>query len=74
MKKPRSGGYLAIRSDKFCFSSVFTSFLIARLLGAMLQLSDAEGSSRMKKVPLFEYEIPLYRKRPIDWAEQKPTR
>jgi len=28
----------------------------------------------MKKVPLFEYEIPHYRKQPARWAETKPTK
>jgi len=28
----------------------------------------------MKKTPLFEYEVPLYRKRPTEWFEDKPTR
>ena len=30
----------------------------------------------MKKTPLFEYEVPTYRKRPTEWFEtqDKPTR
>lgn len=27
-----------------------------------------------KKVPLFEYEVPIYRKRPREWDANKPTR
>lgn len=49
-------------------------FLMAKLLGAQQQQSEAEGCRIMKKVPLFEYEFPLYKKRHADWADQKPTR
>jgi hypothetical protein len=42
---------------------------------ALLCSLDVSG---VKKVPLFEYEIPVYRKRPLedpeDWIETKPTR
>jgi hypothetical protein len=37
-------------------------------------LSELEERQDMKKTPLFEYEIPIYRKRPSDWDESKPTR
>ena len=66
--------FLAYPSGFLQLCSSIYSFLMAKLLGALQQLSEAEGSSRMKKVPLFEHEIPLYRKRPTDWVDQKPTR
>jgi hypothetical protein len=28
----------------------------------------------MKKTPLFEYEIPTYRKRPTKWIEIEPSK
>jgi hypothetical protein len=40
------------------------NFLSAKLLGLEREVDEAErGSARLKKVPLFEFEVPCYKKR-----------
>jgi len=47
-------------------------FIAEKLLTATHTSKRIE--QEMKKVPLFEYEIPSYRKRPTEWAVSKQTR
>ena len=52
----------------------FTVFCQQSFLAQCDSLAEQKESVRVKKVPLFEYEIPRYRKRITGWQEQKQTR
>jgi hypothetical protein len=58
---------------------VFDYIVYSFYIGKCFNLNErssllGEKRAQMKKTPLFEYEIPHYRKRKKGWAVQKQTR